>query len=291
MLPDEILSAIKSYGREIEWATDYLEITSITGGSINQAVLVKTDTLSFFLKYNTASLHPKMFSSEFMGLELLAQTKSLRIPKPLFIHEGEQYSCILMEYIEESPYCVNFWEIFAKQLAELHQNSADYFGLHFPNYMASLPQSNVPHQNFVEFFINERLEPQIKIARNKGYLNNEHLRQLERLYKELFSIIPTEKPALTHGDLWSGNLMCDKKGMPVVMDPAVYFGHRELDIAMTTMFGGFSPLFYKTYQEIYPMEKSWEERLAFYNLYPILIHINLFGNSYLPYFERVLQRF
>jgi len=114
---------------------------------------------------------------------------------------------------------------------------------------------------------------------------------MERLYKELPSIIPIEKPALVHGDLWSGNFMCNKHGDAVIMDPACYYGHREVDIAMTTMFGGFSMDFYTAYNVNWPMEKDWQKRLPIYNLYPILVHVNLFGSSYLSMMQSVLKDF
>ncbi|NOR88229.1 MAG: phosphotransferase [Bacteroidales bacterium] len=291
MLPDEIKSAIRSYWNEKGLSSQISTIKSIGGGSINQAFFVQTYTNSYFLKYNDAKAHPLMFTSEFQGLNIMVQTKTIRIPKPLFAYEGAQYSCILMEYIESSEYAPDFWQKFAQDLATLHTQSSPSFGLEFSNYMGSLPQSNSQNPSFTNFFIAERLEPQIRLARNSGYLNSKHLKQAEHLYLELDAIFPQEKAALVHGDLWSGNFMSDEKGNPVIMDPATYYGHREVDIAMTTMFGGFHVDFYRYYQQCFPMERGWEERLSFYNLYPILIHINLFGSSYLRGFERILNRF
>lgn len=291
MLPKEVIAALENFWNKEGLSSEILKTQSIGGGSINQAFLVQTSSNSFFLKYNTAQAHPKIFSSELQGLQLMANTKTIRIPQPYYAYEGLQYSFILMEYIEQKGYAPDFWQQFAYKLADLHSQSSKSFGLNFSNYMGSLSQSNKQHSSFVEFFIEERLEPQIRLARNNGYLNSKHIRQSENLYSELASIFPNENPSLVHGDLWSGNFMCDEQGQAVIMDPAVYFGHREVDIAITIMFGGFSPEFYESYQKNFPMEKGWEERLPYYNLYPVLIHINLFGHSYLGEFERVLKVF
>ena len=291
MLPQETISALENFWNKEGLSTEILATRSIGGGSINQAFLVKTSSGSFFLKYNTAQAHPNMFSSELKGLELMAKTNTIRIPQPLYAYEGQQYSFILMEYIEQKGYASDFWGKFAHNLAALHSQTSDAFGLDFSNYMGSLSQANNWHSSFVEFFIEERLEPQMRMARNGGYLNLKHMKQAENLYLELPSILPIEQASLVHGDLWSGNFMSDEQGQAVIMDPAVYYGHREVDIAMTTMFGGFAPEFYQSYQKSFPMEKGWEERLAYYNLYPILIHVNLFGHSYLGGLERILGKF
>jgi len=291
VLAKEIISTLESYWKKKGLSFDIIKTSNIGGGSINHAFLIETQNKSYFLKYNTAASHPHMFTSELKGLMLMANTKTIRIPETYFAYEGKDYSFILMEYIKSQGLQDNFWQTFARELTALHSHSADFFGLDFHNYMGSLNQSNTKHSEFDEFFIEERLEPQIKLARNKGFLNSKHIHQTERLYQELSSIFPNEKPALIHGDLWSGNFISDELGKPVLIDPATYYGHREVDIAMTIMFGGFSQDFYESYQQVFPMAKGWEERLAYYNLYPILIHINLFGNSYLPSFERVINKF
>lgn len=291
MIPEEIKKAIQIYWAESGKSNEILNVISISGGSINAAFCIETLDESYFLKYNSASAHPQMFSTEFKGLELLSKTNTIRVPVPLFQYEGNKYSCILMEYIANKEKKTDFWELFARQLADMHKNSSHSFGLDFDNYMGSLVQSNYRHSSFVDFFINERLTPQIKLARDAGMLHQAQLKQGERLFMELPSIFPEEKPALVHGDLWSGNFMSDENGIPVIMDPAVYYGHREVDIAMTTMFGGFSSPFYEFYHQYHPLEKGWQSRLEFYKLYPILIHINLFGTSYLHSYNNIMRKF
>jgi fructosamine-3-kinase len=291
MIPKEIISALQNWFSENGFSEEISHTQSIGGGSINSAFKIATRDGSWFLKYNSAQAHPKMFKSEFQGLQLMTQTKTIRTPQPFFFYEGDHYSCILMELIEQGTRSTDFWSQFAKDLSAMHHHSDAYFGLEFDNYMGSLPQSNSKHNDFVSFFVNERLEPQIKLARDAGYIHRKHIQPCERLYTELSSIFPKEKPALVHGDLWSGNFMNDESGNPVIMDPAVYYGHREVDIAMTSMFGGFSSAFYQQYQDFFPMESGWESRMDFYKLYPILIHVNLFGYSYVGSFERIIKGF
>ena len=290
MIPKEITFAIENYFQKNNQSGEILSSRSIGGGSINSAYQINTAKSQYFLKYNSAA-YPNMFESEFKGLELLAGSHSIRIPKTLFYYEGKAYSCLLMEYIESGGKNAEFWKLFAEQLAKMHRSSSDFFGLSFDNYMGSLPQSNQKHTDFVEFFINERLIPQVKLARDSSFMSRQNLRQMDSLYIELGNIFPKEAPALVHGDLWSGNFMNDEMGHPVIMDPAVYYGHREVDIAMTTMFGGFSSDFYDHYNSYYPMEPGWQSRMDYYKLYPILIHVNLFGASYLYDLQRIISSF
>jgi protein-ribulosamine 3-kinase len=291
MIPKEITKALQNWFKEQNRANEISNTQSIGGGSINTVFKITTSDGNWFVKFNTAQAHPKMFESEFKGLKLMEHSGTIRIPEPFYFYEGDQYACILMEWITQGTRSAHFWTRFAQQLGQMHQKTTDFFGLEFDNYMGSLPQKNTKQSEFVSFFIQQRLEPQIKLARDAGFLNQKHIAQCERLYVELPSIFPKEKPALVHGDLWSGNFMNDEKGNPVIMDPAVYYGHREVDMAMTTMFGGFSSQFYQEYQNFYPMESGWESRLEYYKLYPILIHINLFGYSYLGSFERIISNF
>jgi len=157
--------------------------------------------------------------------------------------------------------------------------------------MGALPQSNMQYENWVEFFIHHRLEPQIKIAREKHLLHSKHVSILENLYMRLPDIFFDEKPALLHGDLWSGNYMCNQNSEPVLIDPAVYFGHRSMDLAMTSLFGGFDRRFYESYAYHFPFPKNYHEQWEICNLYPLLIHLNLFGSGYFGQIESTLRKF
>ena len=173
----------------------------------------------------------------------------------------------------------------------MHRNSAEQFGLDHDNYMGSLVQSNRGHGTWTEFFIQERLVPQVAIAKNHGLINAILLDQFETLYTMLDQLCPQEKPALIHGDLWSGNYMIDRMQQPVLIDPAIAYSNREADLAMTTLFGGFQNSFYEAYNEAYPLQNDWQNRLDLWNLYPLLIHLNLFGLSYLSQIKQILKRY
>jgi fructosamine-3-kinase len=154
--------------------------------------------------------------------------------------------------------------------------------------MGSLAQSNSKESDWAQFFIKHRLEPQVKMAVDSGFTFSS---SFDHIYKILDKEVPKAPPALIHGDLWSGNFMVDANDSPVLIDPAAYFGHRETDIAMTTLFGGFSSSFYDFYNSAFPLESDWQERIGLHNLYPLLVHVNLFGSGYVNQVNQVLRKF
>lgn len=282
---------IKKISQELGNNFQIYSSSSIGGGSINQAVHIKSNLGNFFIKWNNAKAFPQMFEKEAQSLEILRNTDSIRIPKVILINESENESFLLLEYIEQGSPKPDFWFEFAQSLAILHQNNSDFYGLDFDNYIGSLPQLNKQHGNWIDFFVEERLLPQIRSAHNNGLLQSQHHRNFEKLFSKLETIFPNEKPSLIHGDLWSGNFMIDEKGNACIFDPAIYYGNRIMDIAMSKMFGGFSSDFYQFYNECFPMENNWEEQIEIANLYPYLVHLNLFGLSYLSGINAVLRRF
>jgi fructosamine-3-kinase len=157
--------------------------------------------------------------------------------------------------------------------------------------MGSLPQSNEESDSWSSFFIKRRLQPQVQPAQNAGLLDSKSVKAFELLYKNLQDLLPEQEPALLHGDLWSGNLITNSDGGPCLIDPAVYYGNREVDLAMTRLFGGFSQEFYDAYHEAFPLPPNDFDRVDLYNLYPLLVHLNLFGSSYLPGIKATLRRF
>jgi fructosamine-3-kinase len=197
-----------------------------------------------------------------------------------------------MAYIEGGREDDSFWQKFGTRLARLHQHSNDNFGLDHDNYMGALEQSNTPHDDWTAFFVEERLEPQVKLARDNNEIDSSHVRLFSQLYPKLDSIFPPEQPALIHGDLWSGNYMVTADNEPCLIDPAAYYGHREAELAMTQMFGRFAPSFYEHYHNEFPLESGWQERLDVYKIYPLMIHVNLFGaGGYLSQTEQILRHF
>jgi fructosamine-3-kinase len=266
-------------------------INAVSGGSINEAFSLYTDEGNFFIKTNSANHYPKMFEKEAKGLELLQGTNAIRIPKIIDCGEIKETSFLILEYINSDQPNAQFWLDFGSQLAKLHQHTDTTFGLNHSNYIGSLQQHNNSHNSWTDFFIQERLHVQIKLARDKSQIDIATISRFEKLYTRLDEIFPQEQPALLHGDLWSGNFMVDENGGPVIMDPAVYYGHREMDIAMTKLFGGFSSQFYDAYNNFFPLENGWENRMDICNLYPLMVHVNLFGGGYLSQVKKVLSKF
>lgn len=265
-------------------------IVSQGGGSINEAYRLSTNISPLFLKVNSASKYPRMFETEAIGLNTLASTNTLRIPEPLITGKYRDQAYIVMNHIGSGSPVLDFWDEFGHKLAGMHQVSAAYFGFESDNYIGSLNQSNKQMDSWSEFFVQERLEPLVKTARDSRQLDTNLNKDFEKLYSVLQDFFPIEPSSLLHGDLWSGNFMADANGDPVIYDPAVYFGHREMDIAMSRLFGGFDISFYEAYNEHYPMENGWQDRLEVCNLYPLMVHVILFGGAYLQDVKSILKR-
>lgn len=292
MLPEELKKSVESIlADKFKNPVNISEILALGGGCINEAYSLKTNIGRYFVKYNSAFAYPKMFKNESAGLNLLADTKTIAIPKVINTTETDNYAYLILQYIETGVAAPNFWSDFGTKLADLHRNTNEYFGLDHDNYIGSLVQKNNVHPDFYSFFISQRIEPQLKEARNKGAFSQRETRYFDSLFNTLHNIIPYEKPALIHGDLWSGNFMVTSKGTPCLIDPAVYYGHRESDIAMTQLFGGFPQEFYHAYNKAWPMEKDWQKRLDIFNLYPLLVHVNLFGGSYSGQVLQIIRQF
>jgi protein-ribulosamine 3-kinase len=267
------------------------EFSFAGGGCINQGGKLKTTAGSFFLKWNDAKKFPAMFEAESKGLKLLRQQNVIRIPDVIGHGESNSFQFLLLEFIEQKSRSKNYWEQLGQKLASLHECSAGFFGLGYDNYIGSLPQYNNSNTGWVDFFIEQRLQVQVKLAVENGVANTDWEKKFAALYNKLPSLIAVEAPSLLHGDLWSGNLITGQKGEPCLIDPAVYYGNREADLAMTKLFGGFSATFYAAYQEAFPLSPGHQQRVDLYNLYPLMVHVNLFGGSYVHSVESILSAF
>jgi len=271
-------------------STEIESIVPLSGGDINEVYKINCTLGKFVIKHNSCQRFPKMFYMEANGLNML-QEGGLKTPNVIdhFEHKDDQF--LILEFIKEEKAENNFWIEFANNLSALHRKSNDFFGLDQNNYIGSLDQENDQMPAWEEFFISKRLKPLIKIAFDKGLMTRQHLLDFDHFYTVFPELLPIESPSLLHGDLWSGNLLCGAGQQAVFIDPAVYYGHREVDIAMTRMFGGFDPDFLDHYHNCFPLEKGWEERISIHNLYPHLVHLVLFGKSYLNGIEKVIQRY
>ncbi len=264
---------------------EQLKITRTGGGSINETFRTDAGRMTYFCKINSASKFPQLFLKEKNGLEALSVTGCIYTPEIVDHGEAGPWQYLLLEYIEEGQRTPAFWQQLGKQLATLHRQGSGEFGWREDNYMGSVPQRNDLSKNWDEFFISRRLEPMVKSCFDQNLLQSKHVLAFENLYSQVPGLFSGEAPALLHGDLWSGNFMCGQNSRPVLIDPAVYYGHRSMDLAMTTLFGGFHQDFYTSYHEYYPLPVNYKEQWEICNLYPLLIHLYLFGRSYLSKVE------
>ncbi|MDW3650624.1 MAG: fructosamine kinase family protein [Bacteroidia bacterium] len=283
-IPQELQSSLeKTQGFRIQSSRP------IGGGCIHNAQELLTDRGSYFLKYN----HPgalSNFQSEEKGMGILAEAGSIRTPIMMGTGESESHAYLLMEFIQSQSRAADYWEDFGQKLALLHLNSQEKFGLDHNNFIGALPQSNRPKDSWIDFFIEERIEPMLKEAIRKGAFVESIRSDFENLYQKLPQIFPQESPSLLHGDLWGGNILTDESGKVCIIDPAVYYGHREMELAFMTLFDSQPLRFYKAYHEVYPLEEGFGDRFEVYNLYPLLVHVNLFGGSYVGSVKRILKR-
>lgn len=266
-------------------------IYAVTGGDTSTSYRLECNGDSFFLKCMESHSYPDIFEKELAGLQLLADSKSIAIPKPLFIGKTADTVYLVAEFIAKQPPEDDFWEIFAEKMATLHQQTAPQFGLDTDNYIGTLPQSNKQHTSWTEFYGRERIEPLVRKCIDQQLLDKAISSSCETLCKKLPEIFPVELPALVHGDLWGGNYLAGPGGQPYIFDPAVYYGNREMDLAMTRLFGGFDRRFYWHYEEIYPLAHGWQERISLCQLYPLLVHAVLFGGGYVQRVKNILSAY
>jgi fructosamine-3-kinase len=285
---------------------------SISGGCINQGYAVIGNTGTYFVKLNQAS-QVQMFEAEALGLKQMLETQTIPVPKPICWGTGADSAYIVLEWLElGSNSNTQSWEEMGRQLAAMHRESPPQptekfkvgklkvessnlqpstppgeFGWNQNNTIGSTPQINNWTSDWAEFFAEYRLGYQFQLARRRGG----HFPQQDRLLAAIGKLLDHQpQPSLVHGDLWGGNASITKSGEPVIFDPATYVGDREVDIAMTELFGGFPPAFYRGYNEAWPLDSGYKQRKTLYNLYHILNHFNLFGGGYGSQANRMIEQ-
>ena len=256
------------------------KIQPVSGGDINQAYYLQGQRQGYFLKYNRAEfIH--FFAGEFIGLQQLKQTQTIQVPHAIDYGQYNQYSYLLMDYIPFAKITPAAERLLGRQLAQLHQIPQTFFGWHTDNTLGSTLQINTPCEDWLTFWREYRLKFQLNLSCQNGYSD-----KLQVLGEQLIAAMPQlfseykPRPSLLHGDLWGGNWAVNTQGQPVIFDPACYYGDRETDLAMTSLFGGFGAAFYAGYQEVWALDSGYQHRRDFYNLYHLLNHLNLFGGSY-----------
>lgn len=260
----------------------------LTGGDINDVYFIETTSgKKLVAKLNDAEKFPGMFEAEKTGLEHLSSPGVIDVPEVLSLGEVDNSAYLLLVYRETAAKSSKFAQNFGRQLAELHQVSVEKFGFPGNNYIGSLPQYNKEEETASDFYINQRLKPQLKMAKANGY----ELKADEIFFQNIKDIIPDEPPALIHGDLWGGNYLVNQDGEACLIDPATAYAPREMDLAMMKLFGGFENEVFSSYEAQFPLEPGFKERFPLWQLYYLLVHLNLFGTGYLGSVTSIIKRY
>ena len=260
---------------------------SVGGGCINKSERLHLDSgMTVFLKQNSAA-PADMFQAEAIGLQALAARNAIKIPDVI---RAEQ-DFLLIEDLGQGSTSYSFWKSLGESLAKLHSETIPQFGFSMDNYCGSTSQENTITDDGFEFFANYRILKLASSAFHRNLLERQDLTALESIAANLSQLIPPQDAVLIHGDLWSGNIHCAESGDVALIDPAVYWGWAEAELAMTDLFGGFSNQFYESYESNSNIAKDWRERIPLYNLYHLLNHLLLFGTSYLTPIRNISRKY
>ena len=264
---------------------------SHSGGDISSAYLLQTSAKKYFLKVNEKPFALEMFRAEQQSLQVIENTGTIAVPRVHFVNEHSGKSFILMDFIESKRPDASDFQRLGVQLANLHQCTQSDFGFPTDNFIGNLPQHNQPRANWAEFYGLERILPQLQLALKNQLLSPFEIPTKEKAVAVFTDIFGNATPSLLHGDLWSGNFLIAADGAPYLIDPAAYYGHSAVDIAMSRLFGGFGASFYDAYHKIIPKAENYAQHIELYQLYYLLVHLNLFGSGYYSGVSSILKRY
>ena len=279
MLRDYISAALGS---------DVIDMSPVSGGDINACYQVSIRDGKFFVKFNDSPGHKSILGSEARALQLF-NNQGISCPGLIKLYEQEDYTLLILDYIPSSKgWTARSIEGFVDLLTKLHSITHDQYGLNEDNCIGSLPQANEWYDDFAYYYWDSRLRPQLELAYSKQFLSSpdDYAYMYERC-KE----VPSEKPCLIHGDLWSGNYLIDQEENTYLIDPSISYGHREMDLAMMRLFGGYPKSIFDAYNEIVTLKEGWHDRVKLFQLYYLLVHLNLFGISYRGQIVSILDRY
>lgn len=268
---------------------DVLQYEQVHGGDTSECYCIHSQFSRYFLKVNDANRFPGMFEMETDGLKAFASNGSILVPEVINHGIINNKQWLLLQWLDGKLPAKNSMQKFGAALANVHQQPQLYVGWHRNNYIGSLKQLNTQHNSWAAFYTQCRIMPLVKLLFDNGVFSKSDIAFAESFCKRAADLFPPEPPALLHGDLWNGNYMITTDGKAAIFDPAVYYGHREMEIAMTKLFGGFSEAFYDAYHEVYPLEKGWQQRLPLTQLYPLLVHAVLFGGHYIESARQIIK--
>ena len=280
-----ILSLSEKLSEEI------VSVKPMSGGSISSAYLIETKSDGYFIKINSGPDALRMFHAEQKGLKAIYETGTIAVPRVHFVDYLEDNAVILMDFVESKLPAPEDYRHLGKSLASLHKVTQKDFGFSSDNFIGSLFQSNKVHSDWNEFFWSERLSPQFELAIEKGLLCRKEVPLMNESVSVFNKYSKDVIPSLLHGDLWGGNYLISVDGTPYLIDPAVYYGHSMVDIAMSKLFGSFGSEFYDAYHRIMPKSENYDEEIDFYQLYFLLVHLNMFGSGYYSAVSKILKRY
>ncbi len=272
--PDLINALEDAFGLHIQ------EMRAVGGGDIASSYLLETTQGKVFAKILDSPEGLGMLEAEQDGLKAISRTHTLHVPKVLGCAPTSRGACLLLEYIPAGAGSGASSATLGRGLAAMHQDTSPDFGWSRPNFIGSLPQKNDQNPSWASFYVRNRLVPQYRLARSRNLLSEAEIPDPDLMEQQVASLAADIRPSLLHGDLWGGNYLIASDGAPYLIDPAVYYGHAEVDLAMSLLFGGFSREFYDAYFEVHPKLPGFERRVQLYQLYYLLVHLNLFGRSY-----------
>lgn len=270
-----------------------LDWKPITSGDTSNAYRIQTTNKAYFLKTATSPQALELYQAEKIGLQQLAATQTIAVPKIISVEQFKGGAFILMEYIDGKRPNSKDFEHLGRQLAQLHLApvSTVKFGNLTDNFIGPLPQYNSWNSDWATFYVLERLEPQLKHAFKNRLLTKGEIPETGILMANCSSLLTQVSPSQVHGDFWSGNYLINKTGKPFAIDPAPYYGHSAIDLAMSKLFGGFGRSFYDAYHELIPPLDNQKELEDIYQLYYLLVHLNLFGIAYKSQVTQLLHRY
>lgn len=275
---------------EKEFPFEIRSLDPVRGGNTHRSFCLKTPDKKYFLKINRAGPDSDFFKREAEGLDILKNNSRFKIPQVFKTGTTQGFQYLLTEWIEHHPPSSEFWKDFGSTLADMHLRAQPFFGSETDNYIGTLKQINRKQKHWGKFYSCYRIRPLAERLAGQGQIKSSEMKIIRIISEEMEDIFPAENPALLHGDLWIGNFLRAPDKGPVLIDPAVYSGHREMDIAMSLLFGGFDRAFYDSYQSVYPFQKGWKKRLPLAQLYPLLVHAVLFGPLYTEKVKQNLYR-
>ncbi len=271
---------------------DILSVTPLRGGDIANAFKVLSPSNAYFVKTASFPNALEMLEAEAVGLQHIRDTNTIQVPKVQQVSFSNTTAYLVMDYVAPKSPEQKDMVRFGKAMAQLHSATFEkVFGFPMDNYIGRLAQSNTKHHNWTDFYLHERILPQLKMAVDTHLFPVGAIPTTDRMEKVCSGLFGRVTASLLHGDLWSGNYLISSNGIPYLIDPAVYYGHNEMDLAMTRLFGGFSASFYDAYHDIVPPHPNQSDLTALYQLYYLLVHLNLFGTSYLPGVQRIVTRY